>query len=187
MEYISSAFKYLFNSNPGTAFEYYVPLLILASVLVISSIIFSAYYKKRKKVDFAFKRLFKSLSNRLMLFGILLFVLIAVRYENIPYFSMRIWLYILLLVLLYFIYRYLKVYKVKYPKEKANANSKKQQTKTGRLFKADRLPVCRNLQALNQHRSDTGPCRRKSWKLSLELFLMQSNHLHGRLYSRRAV
>ena len=129
MEYISSTFKYLFNSNPGTAFKYYVPMLILASLLVVGSIAFSAYYKKRKKVDFAFKRLFKSLSNRLMLFGIFLFILIAVRYENIPYFSMRIWLYILLLVLLYFVYRYLKIYKVKYPKEKINADAKKHQVK----------------------------------------------------------
>lgn len=129
MEYISSTFKYLFNSNPGTAFKYYIPLLILASVLVISSIAFSAYYKKRKKVDFAFKRLFKSLSNRLILFGILLFILIAVRYENIPYFSMRIWLYILLLVLLYFVYRYLKVCTVKYPKERINADTKRQYVK----------------------------------------------------------
>jgi len=104
-------------------------MLILASVLIISSIVFSAYYKKRKKVDFAFKRLFKSLSNRLILFGILLFILIAVRYESIPYFSMRIWLYILLLVLLYFVYRYLKIYTVKYPKERINADAKKQHVK----------------------------------------------------------
>lgn len=129
MEYIKLIFNYLFNPNPGTAFSYYIPLIILASLLIVGSILFSYYYKKKKKTNFAFKRLFKKLSNRLLLIGILFFVLIALRYENIPYFSMRILLYVLLFFLLYIIYKYIKVYTVVYPKEKANVESKKKLVK----------------------------------------------------------
>ncbi|NIA02054.1 MAG: hypothetical protein GWP15_01595 [Nitrospirae bacterium] len=124
MEYIKSFFSYLFTSNPGTAFSYYVPILTLALVLILSSLLFSQYYKRKKKTNFAFKRLFKKLSNRMLLFGILFLVLTAIRYENIPYFSMRILLYITALIFLYFIYRYIKIYKVDYPKEKENAQAK---------------------------------------------------------------
>ncbi|MFH1533783.1 MAG: hypothetical protein ABID64_02535 [Nitrospirota bacterium] len=124
MEYIKSIFSYFFTSNPGTEFSYYVPVLVFAAVLILGSILFSQYYKKKKKTDFAFKRLFKKLSSRMLLFGILFLVLMAFRYENIPYFSMRILLYLTALIFLYFIYRYIKIYAVKYPKEKENTQPK---------------------------------------------------------------
>ncbi len=124
MEYIKSFFSYFFASNPGTAFSYYVPVLVLSAVLILSSLVFAQYYKRKKKTDFAFKRLFKKLSNRMLLFGILFLVLTALRYENIPYFSMRILLYLTALTLLYFIYKYIKIYTVDYPKEKENAQAK---------------------------------------------------------------
>ena len=129
MEYIKSFFSYLFKSNPGTEFSYYIPLITLAIVLILGSIIFSQYYKRKKKTDFAFKRLFKKLSSRMLLFGILFLVLIAFRYENIPYFSMRFLLYLTALIFLYFIYRYLKIYIVKYPKEKENSQAKQHTVK----------------------------------------------------------
>lgn len=124
MEYIKSFFSYFFTSNPGTAFSYYIPVLILSAVLILGSLIFSQYYKKKKKTDFAFKRLFKNLSSRMVLFGILFLILVAFRYENIPYFSMRILLYLTALIFLYFVYRYIKIYIVKYPKEKENSQLK---------------------------------------------------------------
>ena len=124
MEYIKSSFSYFFAPNPGTQFSYYIPILVLAGVLILGAIAFSGYYNKKKKTDFAFKRLFRKLSGRMFLFGILFLVLIALRYENISYFSMRILLYLTALISLYFVYRYIKIYKVKYPKEKENAQAK---------------------------------------------------------------
>ena len=116
--------NYLFNSVPGTEFRYYIPLLILATLLILGAMVFSQIYKRRKKFDFAFKRLFKNLSNRLIIIGILLLILVAVRYEQIPYFSMRLWLYAVLLFLLYTFYRYIKIYLKDYPKEKLNVKKK---------------------------------------------------------------
>ena len=57
----------------------------------------------------------------MFLFGILITVLLMIRYENIPYFAMRAWMYITLLIMLYIFYKYAKLYKVDYPREKINA------------------------------------------------------------------
>jgi Ca2+/Na+ antiporter len=124
MEYIKSFFSYFFTPNPGTDFSYYIPVLTVAVVLILGSILFSQYYKRKKKTDFAFKRLFKKVSSRMLLFGILFLVLTALRYESIPYFSMRFLLYLTAGLFLYFIYSYIKIYTVKYPKEKENAQAK---------------------------------------------------------------
>ncbi|MBD3361125.1 hypothetical protein GF366_04990 [Candidatus Peregrinibacteria bacterium] len=123
--------KYFFTPAPGATIKFYLPISILAAILILGSIAFSILYKKRKKEDFAFKRLFKKTSGRARAFGILFIVLIAVRYENIPYFSMRIWMYLLLLILAYFVYKYIKIYKVDYPREKENVKFK-QQKKSGK-------------------------------------------------------
>lgn len=114
--------KYLFNPNPGTEFKFYIPLLILAAVLIIGAIALSIIYNHRKRQDFAFKRLFKRTSVYLLLLGLLFLFLIGVRFENIPYFSTRILLYISLLLLLYFLYKTIKTYKIDYHREKQNAH-----------------------------------------------------------------
>lgn len=125
MNYLKDTFLYFFKPSPGTSFSYYLPLLVLIALLLIGAIAFSVIYKSKKKHDFAFKRLFKSLSKRLIIFGLVLLVLIAVRYENIPYFSMRLWLYLTILLLLHTAYKYIKAYTVEYPKEKENMHSVK--------------------------------------------------------------
>lgn len=114
--------KYLFNTNPGTEFKYYLPLGILIAILIVSSVAVSIIYDHKKHHDFAFKRLFKRTSLKLFLFGIFFLFLMGVRYENIPYFSMRIWLFLGLLVLAYLICKLVKTYFVEYQKEKLNAH-----------------------------------------------------------------
>ncbi len=123
MNYITSTLKYFFSAAPGSEFRYYIPLLILAGVLIGGSIIFSFIYSKKKKTDFAFKRLFKKLSSRFIIIGIILLLLIALRYENIPYFSMRLFIYLLLLFFIYSVYRFIKIAKVDYPREKENVKN----------------------------------------------------------------
>lgn len=121
MTYLKNIVNYLFSRNPGQNFSFYTELIILIALLFVAAIVFSQIYKRRKKYDFAFKRLFRKLSGRLILLAILFTVLTIFRYENIPYFSMRILLYIGLLLLLYFLYKIVKTYKVDYPKEKQNS------------------------------------------------------------------
>lgn len=124
MESIKSFFNYLFTINPGSESNLYIPLIILSALLIVGSILFSNIYKKKKREDFAFKRLFKKLGNKMLIIGIIIPLLLVIRYENIPYFSMRIWLYVVLLLSVYFIHKYVKLYKVDYPREKINARRK---------------------------------------------------------------
>lgn len=123
MELIKSTLTYILKTNPGPQFGYYIEFAVLIAILIIASITLSQIYQKRKKTDFAYKRLFKKTSSRFLLFGILFTILVAFRYENIPYFSMRIWLYLSILLFLYFLYKTIKTYKKEYPKEKQNAEN----------------------------------------------------------------
>ncbi|MFA6917219.1 MAG: hypothetical protein WC285_00050 [Candidatus Gracilibacteria bacterium] len=120
MSAVKNFFMYFLKSTPGTEFHYYIPLTIFVVLLLIAAIASSFIYRKRKKTDFAFKRLFKNLSKRLVLIAVLFTIYMLVRYENIPYFSMRLWMYLIGVTFLFFAYRYIKAYKVEYPKEKSN-------------------------------------------------------------------
>lgn len=120
METIKNIVKNLFAADPGPTFKYYMPLLVLAILLILWGVVFNNIYDKKKKTDFAFKRCFKNLSKVMILFGCLFLVLLAARYEGIPYFSMRLWLYASSLVFLYFVYHYIQAYRVKYTKEAEN-------------------------------------------------------------------
>lgn len=120
MNTVKNFFSYFFRSIPNTDFNYYIPLSILVILLIVGSLVFSFVYRKKKKTDFVFKKLFKDLSKRLIIIAVLLVFYALVRYENLPYFSMRIWLYIIIGVLLFFAYKYIKTYKFIYPKEKIN-------------------------------------------------------------------
>jgi amino acid transporter len=120
MDTLLAILKYLFSPVPGPAFQFYNILIAFSILLIIGAVAVSIIYRKRRKYDFAFKRLFKRLSSTMTTFGFLFLFLIAVRYENIPYFAMRFFLYLTALIFLYFVYRYAKKFKVDYPKEREN-------------------------------------------------------------------
>ena len=124
METISSILHYFFTSIPGKEFAYYNYLYAFIGLLIIGSIIFSQIYKKKKKNDLAFKKLFKNVSNRLMTFGIIFGLLTLLRYEQIPYFSMRILLYLTGGTFIYWLYKTLKTYKNTYLKAKEEQDKK---------------------------------------------------------------
>lgn len=134
MNSIKSMFYYFFAPVPGSQFKFYIPLIILIVVLIAGGIAFSIFYKKKKKEDLAFKRLFKNTSKRMILFGILFLVLIMSRYQRIPYFSMRILIYVALTALIFFTYKTVKTAKIDYPesisRKKSNKKTNKQYTAT---------------------------------------------------------
>lgn len=121
METITSFLKYLFAISPGQEFKFYLPLLIFIGLLLIASMVFSKIHHKKKKTDFAFKKLFRKVSTILVIFAFLNLFYVAVRYENIPYFSMRFIFYLINLLFLYLIYRYIRIYRLDYPRERENA------------------------------------------------------------------
>src|SRR3989339_1357590 len=110
--------NYLFAATPGHQFKFYIPLIILGALLIIGALFFVYIYKEKRKIDPTFRRLFKKLSSRMTLFGFLFLILVAIRYENIPYFAMRFWLYLVGLFFLYVAYKYLYAYIKVYSKEK---------------------------------------------------------------------
>jgi len=118
--------SYLFGIVPGDAFSYYYEIMGLIVLLILGSIVLKNFYKNKvREKDFVFKKLYKKTPGRLLYFSIGLIVLTLVRYEEIPYFSMRIWIYLTILGLLTYLgfqtYKYIKIY----PKERDNYEARK--------------------------------------------------------------
>lgn len=120
MQSLKSFIKYLIERTPGSDFSFYLEMGILIAVLILGGIIFGSIYKKRKKYDFAFKKYFKRVGKFAVYLGLILGILLLLRYEQIPYFSMRLWLYITVVLLLWFLIRYIRIFIFIYPKEKHN-------------------------------------------------------------------
>lgn len=115
--------KYFLSPNPGIEFRFYLPLAILIFLLFAGAVAVSIIYDRKKKYDFAFKRLFRKKALHLSLFAILFLFLFAVRYEGIPYFSARILLVLAFAWLGYFTYRTIKTFLKDYPREKENVKN----------------------------------------------------------------
>ncbi len=120
MDKFQSILSYFFVAAPGSNFKYYIPVGLLAAVLIIGGLVFSKIYNQKKKTNPAFKNTFKKVSKHSVLMGLLFVFLMVVRYERIPYFSMRIWIYVSLLFLAFLVYKHVKAFKVDYPRELEN-------------------------------------------------------------------
>lgn len=117
--------SYLFTKFPGAEFNYKWHTLGLAVILILGAAVFKTIYRKKvANKDFVFKKIFKKVPGRMIYLGILLIFFVLVRIENIPYFSMRIWLFLTILGVIaatvYYLYEYFKVY----PKELENFESR---------------------------------------------------------------
>lgn len=125
LTYLSTAASYLFAKFPGAEFSYKWHTLALAVILILGAAAFKTTYRKKvSNKDFVFKKIFKKVPGRMIYLGILLIFFVLVRIENIPYFSMRIWMILNLLGVVvftvYYLYKYFKVY----PKELENFESR---------------------------------------------------------------
>lgn len=110
----------LFQITPGTEFSYYIPFIVLIVALIIKAVVFGRIYNAKRKNDIAFRKLFPKTAGRYGMFAALFTFLMLVRFENIPYFSMRIWLYLAILWFAHFIYKTARAYFKDYPREKMN-------------------------------------------------------------------
>lgn len=124
MEKVKAIVSYLFGIAPGPEFKFYIPMIALCLLLLFGALLFSFLYRNKKKEDFAFKHYFKKTAGRITMLGLLFLILVLVRYENIPYFSMRAWIYLSLLLLAYFIYKLMRTYFVDYKKEHEGSKNK---------------------------------------------------------------
>lgn len=87
--------KYILSPTPGYNFKFFLPLIITFGLLIIVGAVGSYILKKREKF-------LKPIANRLLKFGLSIgltgLLLIFLRYENLPFLSMRIWLMLLAIV-----------------------------------------------------------------------------------------
>ena len=92
----------MFELQPGSEFKFMVILIVFFLILAIGSFYLDAWIKKQPHRN-AIKKLLPHFPNRLRILGIIGFVLLFFRYENIPYFAMRILLVLLLLGIISYI------------------------------------------------------------------------------------
>ncbi len=80
--------SYLFTIQPGSEFKFMVPLIVLFLILTVGSFYIDGWIKKQPHRA-AIRELLPKFGSRLRLLGIIGFLLLFARYENIPYFAMR--------------------------------------------------------------------------------------------------
>ncbi len=117
METFNQIVLYFFAPNPGSAFEYYYAVIALIVVFILLT--FGVYYfAVKNKEDKAFKKLFRNYPTKFIILAVLLALYLFIRMNNVPFFSMRFMLYILLASSAYVIYSSVMTFTKKYPDEK---------------------------------------------------------------------
>jgi CDP-diglyceride synthetase len=111
--------SYLLKANPGSEFHYYTPVGVFIALLICAALCMRHVYKSKRKTDIAFRRIFKNSVKILVLFTALFTFLMLARYENIPYFSMRLWLLLGGLGFIFLLFRSIRKYRKEYPELKA--------------------------------------------------------------------
>lgn len=79
---------YLFDPTPGDTFYYMVFFIILFLALILGSFYLESWIRKHP-LRSALQSTLPHIGFHLRIFGMMGFVFLFVRYENMPYFSMR--------------------------------------------------------------------------------------------------
>ncbi len=117
MDTINKIILYFFTPNPGRNFEYYWALgAIILLFIILTGLIY--YYALKNKEDKAFKKMFRNYPTKFIILAVLLGGYMLVRYNYVPFFSMRFLMYILLISGGYVLYNAYLTYFKKYPDEK---------------------------------------------------------------------
>ena len=106
----------IFAKQPGSAFNYYNEMIIIVILLTVAAIVINFIYRHKKTTDPAFKKLFKNTSGNLGWFALVIALLLMFRSENIAYFSMRLWLYITVIWMAYYVAKNIFNFVTVYPK-----------------------------------------------------------------------
>lgn len=117
METLNQIVLYFFSPNPGRVFNYYILIGALITLFILLTVLVYLYVRKNKE-DKAFKKLFRNYPTKFLILAGLLGIYLILRYNYVPFFSMRILLYVLLGSSVYVIYAAIHTYLKKYPEEK---------------------------------------------------------------------
>src|SRR3989339_473825 len=88
--------NYLFDVYPGSSFYYMLPLIIFFLILILGSFYLEKIIKGLP-YRVSLQRVLPHFSGKIRFLGILGFVFLWVRYENLPYLAMRFFLLVYLL------------------------------------------------------------------------------------------
>ena len=117
MDYLLSLLTYFFEPLPSAQFKYTNILIGLVVVCIVASFALRIYLKKQKE-DKIFRKMFRNLPGQLLGFGLAEGLYLLVRYERMPYLSIRFLNYMILAYGLYVVVMNVKNYIKVYPSQK---------------------------------------------------------------------
>lgn len=115
MNIILRLIRYFFHPIPGSPFDFYIPLMVVAAALIALGVGIRVYIKRRGKEDKAFKKMFHSLPFACYWFAALILGNLFGRYERFPLLGARFVLFGTLILALYTLGKALYQYKKVYP------------------------------------------------------------------------
>lgn len=110
--------RYFFYPIPGSKFQFYIPLLVIAGLILLLAAAIKWKVKKDGRNDRAFKKLFEAKPYGLFWLAFLLLASLFGRYERFPLLGSRIVLYIICLASIYIIGKLGYLYFKRYPRER---------------------------------------------------------------------
>jgi len=117
MSIISNLILYFFSPLPEGPFRFMYFFIVLGAISLIGGIVLKVYLKKQKN-DKIFKKLFRDLPGKLILIGILEGLYVLVRWQRLPYLSLRFLNYLVLAYVIYVVFHYVQLYIKVYPEDK---------------------------------------------------------------------
>lgn len=117
METFKNFIVAIFNPTPPPSIYTHI-FYIISALLLIGAIILKIAIIKKKKEDKAFKKQFKKYPAHLLFFAFSLVLYTFSRSYNVPFFSMRAVLYILMGGMIWLLYSLVKTFTHDYPTDK---------------------------------------------------------------------
>ncbi len=105
---------YLFRPIPGSPFNFYIPLIILAVLLIAAGFLTMRFLRQRKE-DRAFRKLMADVPAKCFWIGFLILLNIGARYERFPLVGARFVMIMILAYALYSIWKHVRDYRKKLP------------------------------------------------------------------------
>ncbi len=117
MSFLSTVYQYFFASNPTGPFKF-LYVFIAAVVLLVAGAIALKIFLKKHKEDKIFRKLFRDLPGKLFAIAFMEAIYVLVRFERMPYLSMRFLNYLIFAYAAYVAFHYAQLYFKVYPADK---------------------------------------------------------------------